>query len=148
MPRMGRHPQLCDPHCAGDSHEEAADHGCDEEGNTKRQRAYKAEILNLHRILILQNENNQKAQKHKCRHCGCPDNTCSGDGRGVRVVIIPGGSGFDRRWPCGPRGDGCSRCLWIGLHLATCPLRAASAPMFPEPDAIWGAEHRVLMLLQ
>lgn len=93
LPRRGAAPdtsgndsQLRDAHGAGGCHEKTAGDGGDEKGHAKGNRSDEAEILDLHRFLVLENKNNQQTQEYKADYRCCPDK--GGPGAVLRFSFV------------------------------------------------------------
>lgn len=86
---VGDYSQLGDTDGSRDCHEDSSADSGDEKRHSQRQRPGEPEVLDSHRVLVLEDENNHQSQQRKGNYGRGPDNTGPGD-------VLPGIAGRDR----------------------------------------------------
>jgi hypothetical protein len=116
LPRDG--PQLTDARRSGEHRQEHAAYGGQEQGHAEREMSVRAEVRDVHRLAVLQDEDQQEQQDHGEADHGDPQSADPGvpdrvmgqlRGRLLRFRLLRAGLGGS-----GPGRPGTRRWLWLG----------------------------------
>jgi hypothetical protein len=127
LPRDG--PQLTDTRRTSEDHQEHPADGGQEQGHAEREMPVRAEVRDIHRLAVLQDEDQQEQQDHGEANHGDPQSADPGvpdgvmgqlRGRLLRSRLLSaglGGSGLGGSGlgGSGLGGSGTRRWLWLGV---------------------------------